>query len=399
MKRNFLVIETLILCNLIILTPASFSAEFSGYLSTEGIYFFKKPLFDKQERNTASIALQPEFYHEWENGSSFTFVPFGRLDSADEERSHVDIRELNYLFLSDNYELRIGLGKVFWGATEFVHLVDIINQTDLVENMDEEEKLGQPMLQLTMPKSWGTAEFFLLPYFRERTFPGEEGRLRTGLMVDTDEVVYESSSRERHIDYALRYSHTLGDMDMGIYHFMGTGREPALHPGINKSGKLVLIPFYEQIEQTGLDIQFVAGEWLWKLETLHRSGQGEAFYASIGGFEYTFYGIADGPLDLGVIVEYAYDDRGDEATTAYENDAMVGLRIAFNDAAGSEILAGYMDDLESSAHIISIEASRRFGEHVKISLKGRSFSSIPADDPVYSLRDDDYMKLELAYYF
>ncbi|MDD7885073.1 hypothetical protein [Flavivirga sp. 57AJ16] len=41
--------------------------------------------------------------------------------------------------------------------TESNHLVDIINQTDAVETFDGEEKLGQPMVQL----SWGTDNIIL----------------------------------------------------------------------------------------------------------------------------------------------------------------------------------------------------------------------------------------------
>ena len=41
-----------------------------------------------------------------------------------------------------DWSLSIGLGKVFWGVTEFNHLVDVINQTDLVEGIDGEAKLG-----------------------------------------------------------------------------------------------------------------------------------------------------------------------------------------------------------------------------------------------------------------
>ena len=124
-------------------TSAAAAHELSGYVSADGWFFPNDPLLPGQEKNNASLTVQPEYYHEWETGSSFTFVPFARLDSADPERTHFDIRELNYLWVTDSLELRLGVGKVFWGVTEFVHLVDIINQTD------GEDKLGQPHLQMT----------------------------------------------------------------------------------------------------------------------------------------------------------------------------------------------------------------------------------------------------------
>ena len=125
--------------------------ELSGDVSVEGRLFAKDELYNDQKRNNGSIAFEPEFYHEWSSSLdfSFTFVPFFRVDSSDSERTHVDIRELNFLMVGNPWELRVGIGKVFWGVTEFVHLVDIINQTDLVENIDGEDKLGQPMVHFS----------------------------------------------------------------------------------------------------------------------------------------------------------------------------------------------------------------------------------------------------------
>ena len=378
---------------------AGLAHELSGYVSAEGRFFFNDPVFSEQERDDGSFAFQPEYYHEWQDGSAFLFVPFGRLDSADSERTHFDIRELNYLWPADDWELRLGVGKVFWGVTEFVHLVDIVNQTDLVENIDEEEKLGQPMVHVSAPRDWGVLDLFLLPYFRERTFPGRKGRLRSALVVDTDHAMYESDEEEHHVDFAARYSNTIGDWDFGIYHFVGTGREPTLLPGIDKKGRAVLIPFYEQINQTGLDLQLVTGQWLWKLESLYRTGQGDGFFASVGGCEYSLVGVAETGMDLGLIGEYAYDDRGDNATTVYENDAMFGLRLAVNDADGTELLAGLIQDLDSPARALSIEASRRFGSTWKLSLQAWGFLDAPEDDPLFNLRDDDFLQVDLAYYF
>ena len=399
MKMKILIVAALILILGMAFGSWASAHEVSGYVAVQGRFFPHPPLDPEQESKDGSIAAQPEYYHEWENGSSFTFVPFARLDSADSERTHFDIRELNYLHLADAWELRVGISKVFWGTTEFVHLVDIINQTDGVESADGEEKLGQPMVHLAIPRDWGVLDLFVLPYFRERTFPGRNGRPRLATVVDTDNARYESSDEEHHTDFAARYSHTIGDWDFGIYNFNGTGREPTLIPGLDSAGQPVLIPFYEQINQTGLDLQLVAGQWLWKLEAIYRTGQSEDFFAGTGGFEYTLVGIAETSMDLGVIVEGAYDERGSRATTYFENDVMFGLRLTLNDAAGSELLAGFSRDVEGSSSAFSLEASRRFGDNWLLSIEARTFLGLPEDDLFYSLRDDGFIQLELAYYF
>ena len=373
--------------------------ELSGDVSVEGRLFAKDELYDDQKRNNGSIAFEPELYHEWLSSPnlSFTFVPFLRVDSADSERTHADIRELNFLMVGTPWELRVGIGKVFWGVTEFVHLVDIINQTDLVENIDGEDKLGQPMVHFSYPEDWGVVNIFLLPYFRERTYPGKEGRLRPPVKVDTDNPEYESSAEENHIDFALRYSQTYDWGDLGIYYFRGTSREPILVPSLKKP---VLLPFYDQIDQVGLDLQLVFGNWLWKLESLYRDGTDDNFWAATGGFEYTFVSISDTMVDLGLITEYSYDDREDDATTPFQNDLLFGLRLGVNDAASTELLAGISFDLDDSGSVLQIEASRRLTDNLKISLEAWSFFDLEESQTyLYSIRDDDFVRLQLFYYF
>ncbi|MBW1792216.1 MAG: hypothetical protein JRJ14_08175, partial [Deltaproteobacteria bacterium] len=126
--------------------PCASATEFTGDIALEGRAFLASPAYPEQRHHSASFAVNAEVYHELSSGSSFIFKPFFRVDSADSERTHGDIREANFLYLADTWEMTVGIGKVFWGATEFVHLVDIINQTDLVEALDGEEKLGQPMV-------------------------------------------------------------------------------------------------------------------------------------------------------------------------------------------------------------------------------------------------------------
>jgi len=373
---------------------------FRGNISLEGRLFANKPLYPDQEHHNGSIALAPEYYHEWPAGSSFIFAPFMRIDSADSERTHFDIRELNFLLFGDPWELRLGIGKVFWGVTEFVHLVDIINQTDLVENIKGEDKLGQPMAQLSIPGQWGVLDLFVLPYFRERTFPGADGRLRPALLVDTDHPVFESGDEERHVDFAIRYSQIFDFFDFGIYYFKGTSRDPLYIPAVNAGNEAVLLPYYRQIDQVGTDLQLVAGNWLWKLEALYQDNEDNPYFATTGGFEYTFVGLGSSKADLGIIMEYAYDDRDKEATTSFANDLFFGLRLGVNDAASTEILLGLGLDLDSRGQLFQIEASRRLANNVSLALEGWSFFNTDSGDYyLYSIREDAFVRLQIFYYF
>ena len=235
-------------------TTVAGAGEWSGFTALVYSGYAHAPLYADQQRGNFSAVIQPEYRHRCVNSKDeFTFIPFVRLDQQDSERSHGDIRELAWVKVGATYEWRVGVRKVFWGVAESQHLVDIINQTDLVENIDGEAKLGQPMVNFAAIHSWGTFDVFILPYFRERTFPGRDGRLRTELVVDTDQTTYESSRGRAHLDYALRWSKSFSGVDIGISRFSGTSRDPRLLLGSNGAGTLVLIPRYDLIHQTGVD--------------------------------------------------------------------------------------------------------------------------------------------------
>lgn len=374
--------------------------RWSGYASFEGRYFPEEALYTGQRDSTASMVLQPELYAAWEGGdSSLTFTPFVRAGDRDDERNHADIRELMWLNVFDDWELRLGIGRVFWGVTESQHLVDVINQIDLVENPDGEDKLGQPMLNLSHNSDWGTVDLFLLPGFRERTFPGLAGRLRGPLLIDTERALYESPDKDRHLDWAVRWSHYIGNVDIGLSHFSGTGRAPTFIVGLNAQGQPVLIPRYDLLDQTGLALQAIAGDWTWKLEMVSAEQLKKRHVAMTGGFEYTRVGLFDSQMDLGMLAEYLYDDRGNTAPTPFANDLMLGLRWVFNDVQGTEVLLGMIHDLDGTANSISLEASRRLGQNWKLALEYRGNNVIESTDLLYPIRMDDYMQLELFRYF
>jgi hypothetical protein len=376
--------------------------EWSGYVALEGRWFPSPPVAADQadHRHSLSLSFQPEYYDTWDEGNqSLTFTPFLRYDQRDSERTHVDLRELYWQQVGRGWELSLGLRKLFWGVTESQHLVDIINQTDLVEDPDGEQKLGQPMVNLSLIRAWGTLDLLLLTGFRERTFPGEDGRLRTSPRIDPDRARYESAAEQGHVDWAVRWSHAIGDWDLGLAHFSGTGREPRLLPGLDELGEPVLLPLYEQIEQTSLDIQATKGGWLWKLEAISRRSRRERFHAAIGGFEYTFGDLQGSGIDLGVLAEYLYDERDERATTPFENDLFLATRLAFNDVQDTNLLAGGTVDLDTGAIFLDIQGNRRLGQSWRLNLKLRAFANVPETDLNYTLHRDDYLQLELARYF
>ena len=366
-------------------------------LEAEYRYFMDNAQFPGQEDHYPSIAIRPEYTLEWNKGyESINFTGFLRLD-RDDKRTHWDIRELYYQKAKNNWELSLGLKKVYWGVAESNHLVDIINQTDAVETFDGEEKLGQPMAQFSyITKNFGTFDFFYLPYHRKRTFAGEEGRLRFGTVIDKDDLGYESGAKEWRQDLAIRWKHYFGIFDLGLSHFYGTGREPLFV--FDALGNINA--FYPVIHQTGLDLQITHDAFLWKFESIYRNADAQDFIALVAGLEYTFSNIDGNGLDIGLLGEYLYDERDELALTALQNDVFFGSRIAFNDVQDTSILIGGIADLESSSKIFSVEASRRFGSNWRMELEARIFSAVEPNELILSnFSEDSFLRFTISRFF
>lgn len=387
-------------------TP-SLALDIQGHTGIEARYF--------TEQSASQISAFGELELYWaadSNPSSVTFKAFARVDDTDNERSHGDIRELSWLYYQDTWELKAGISKVFWGVTESAHRVDIINQTDAVESPDGEKKLGQPMIHFASIRDWGVLNAFILPYFRERNFEGVDGYLGPDITINSDTPLYQSSREEKHTDIALRYTHTLDIWDIGLSYFQGTDREPFLLPTMT-GNEFSLTPFYAQIQQSGVDIQATISQWLWKLEATHKryrdSDLAENSIAAprkdttalTAGFEYTHVGIAGSAMDLGFLTEYHYNNQdSDQQTDPLQNDIFIGARLTFNDIQNTAILAGWIQDLDSSNSAMAfIEASRRLQDNWVITLDGRLFANKEPTDPLTFLNRADHLTLQAAYYF
>ncbi len=421
--------------------------ELSGRVSLEGRAFPKTGIDASQRSYTTGFVVEPKLYLEEAEGSSFTLVPFFRYDSVDSVRTHWDLREAYALLFGElgegEWEVRLGVDRVFWGVAESQHLVDIINQIDFLEHPNGEITLGQPMVHVTWTGDWGALEFFGLPYHRARRSLGRGGRLRFAALLDDERVEYESGAEEWHPDFAARYSHSFGPLDIGVSVFNGTSREATLicmPPDCAPTGvsdhSNVFIPYYAQIRQFGLDAQLTLDAWLFKLEAMHRSGErnalgreqeyGQAYYAveeGAGGFddlvgtlrkeeyvaavvggEYTFYSVFGSTADVGLLAEWNYDERGRQALPrrqpmTLDNDFFLGARLAFNDVESTEITAAFSTDASRDTHTLGVEFDRRLFDQWSLHVEANMILSIDPLDVQYVGRRDGFFEFHLEYNF
>jgi len=370
--------------------------DVSGAIGVELNNYLHQPQFTNQSTRTTqpSFFIEPEFgYKIGDNGYAETKL-FARYDPYSKARSHFDIRQLDYLYQANNYEFSIGISKVFWGVLESNHLVDIINQYDQLEDVDNEDRLGQPMLQTAYFSDYGTFRLFYLPYFREPDFLDKTSRLRPQFIANNN-ALYEGNAKQWQPSFAARYTHVLGNFDIGLSHFSGINRAPSFVT--NTSG---IQPYYQNIQQTGIDIQYTNDDYLLKLEAIGNNGYSRYYTAFGTGIEYSFYNINDTGLDIGLLAEYHFDDRPEDApTTTLQNDIFIGTRLALNDEDDTTLLAGGMYDTDNDSIFYTAEAQTRFNNDFTINIDARLFNNIPQNEFTNFLNKDDFIRVTLTKWF
>ena len=354
---------------------------------------------DQLETSQLSVILSGKVsWRSKDRGTRVLFEPYVRLDAEDDERTYLDVREASLSHeINRDWDVLVGVSQIFWGVAESRNVVDVINQFDTVEGIDEGEKLGQPMVRVTRRGDFGTLEAYYMPYFRERHFPGADGRLRTDPTTDGDRSSYERGGDEWAGDAALRYTNRFGGVDLGLHAFYGTSRNPRLD---FNSATSELEPFYPELTQGGVDLQWTREAWLLKAEAVVGEMLDETFTSAVGGFEYTFFDVSGSGLDVGLIGEYLYDDRDQTLlpATLFENDVFVGTRITLNDIQDTEFLAGAIVDDQTGGVFASAEFQRRIGDTMLFEVEARAF--VAEDDPFISaLERDDHLLARLTRYF
>lgn len=372
-------------------TNFSFDLEVGADIQT----FFESGAYVNQKHIYPGLFARPKFSLDWADGkNNIIFEGFARWDTNGNSRSHWDVRELYFQHYNGNWEFNAGVKKVFWGKTEGVHLVDVINQVDFLEGIDGEEKLGQPMVQLTYSSDIGIFSAFALPYTRTLEFGNENGRLRPQEIPSDDKISFESSNAEWHPSFAMRWSHYIGNSDIGLHYFYGNAREPLVLFGLNGFGLE-----YPVVNQVGLDYQVIVKNTLFKLESVYRGGDFDDIFAITGGAEYTFGNVNDKGLDVGVLAEYVYDNRRELTFSSLDNDLFLASRLEFNDVAGRELLFGVFQDLSKSTKSVRLEYNQRIGNSLKIEATGQGFLTVDQREFAHQFRKDSFFELALIKYF
>ena len=382
---------------LLLLLVACGNARYGGRVAGDGRAFFLPPTVEDQNQGSGvsvlaepSVSLQDE-----EQRHTATFQPYFRADLQDPARTHLDLRQADYIYARGAVELGLGVGAFTWGVMDAHRPVDVVNQRDLVEDFEGNAKLGQPYVRLAFGSGSWTLEALALPMHRARTFPGEKGRLRGYLPVDS-EPLYDQRLGALYPSAAARFSAIFGEVDFGVSMFSGIAREPRFLAQLTQAA---VNARYERLHHVGLEVQWTHDSFALKLEMVARLWS-EALlfsFAAAAGIEYTAYDL--GPLDVVLVAEYHMDNRGpDQPFTLFQNDAFGGLRLAFHDEGGTAVTLGGLVDLAYGTTYARLSAERRLHGNWKGFIDARAFFG-PANRLEGALRRDHFVQARVAYYF
>ena len=341
------------------LKPWTYPENWQNTLSVQGFWFPDEGLPEQSDYNF-SLAYEGQYRQRIEGArAQFNVQPFLRLDQQDSNRSHADMRELSVTYLGRGWTLRGGIGQVTWGNSVLYSLVDVINQRDLIE-ADQQSKLGQPLLEYVQKNESSTLSLYVLPGFREATFPSKSGRPRTPIFIDSDESIVDDT-QQAPFDYAIRWEKNIENFYLATSFFSGLSRVPRFEFNFDfKDPKI--IPVYETVDQFGLELQWLVRRWAFSAEAISRKGDAPNYDQFKLGIEHQWNAMFGSGWDLFSTLEYIEESENEYSTSFLNNDYIAGLQLKFNDLYDTSLALAWIYDPYSKEEGVNFSFNRAIND-------------------------------------
>ena len=342
--------------------PAPADVDAQGELSSE-LRTFKPDRSNLTEDYGFAVSSRLELgkkHGPWQE----QFRAFVRLDALDHNRTIAQLEEGFVGLKLGPVRIRVGAQLVTWTATEALHPADIINSRNFDSDIEDLEKIGEPMVEVRIRLFKGYLSALYMPVRVPPHQPTATSRLSLAPPgVELGDALWvgrngEITDHAFENQGALHLSQSLGPVDVAIHLVQHNDRlEPTA--GFDAMTGEVR-PVYQMVTQVGGTYSQVVGSWVLKAEGVYRK-----FVAPDPGNPYGVTPQLDhGSVALGA--EYAWTtDSGHAATVFAEGEAMLGVnekqratispfqrdllfgyRHQLNDVKGRQVTAAFGVDLD-----------------------------------------------------
>ncbi len=390
-------VSVLLVFSVMVLQSAANGATFKG--EVEGRYYYTEaPLFSEQSdyRSQYALATTLDYNGEINRNIDINVSAFGRYHPEADNPYQGDVRELTLNYYASQLEVSAGVLMERWGVLEAFSPVDVLNPRDRVEDFQGDIKRGIPGGRLSWLLDEGRIDAWLLPYSREERLAEGKDRFRTSALAFSGA---EFEKGKNTVSSAIRISQMLESIEFAVSYYNGHTRSPYFTPNLNGvSNVITLQPNYAQIEQAGLELLWVKGQLLVKLESIYRSTNDENFTGLGIGLEREFPRIGLAKNGLTLYGEYYYDGRDSERSsplTPFQNDVFFGVRLALNNLSGTVYELRLTRDLDNNSSFWDFRAKTRIKQQWFIEASLYEFSNVDHDPALKSFASDSRLAVNV----
>ena len=398
------------------------------------------------------LALAGRFQFKWKSKYwRLKLGAFGRVGALDINRSLLFAEDAYIAFRNRWIRIRIGAQVLNWSATEAFHPADIINSRNFDSNLENAEKLGEPMVSLNV-RLWEGArlEAFYMPLRLAPRLPGTNSRLSfspsstttslssTPIRLVLGDILFvnRNGAISRQLvshQWGARLAQTVGGADIAVQVVQHNDRsQPSfagesfdLSDGVPSSFRIQ--PVYNFVTHAGLTYTHVIEDIVIKLESAYRYFhhvdassrlnitafgplRPKAHIQVAAGIEYGWVYPNDHEATL--ILEgqafiwpegRARGPSGQAFQGPFENDVLLGYRHSFNDEDSKELMFTFISDVTRWPEVlVSASYSQRLSDVWGIKTGIRLIWAPPTDafpTNLQALNTDHQLNLSVTRYF
>lgn len=322
-----------------------------------------------------------------------------RTDALDKSRNVLMLEEGFLATKLGPLRVRVGAQLTNWTTTEAFHPADVLNSRNFDSDVENLEKLGEPMVEARVKVLNGYLSAYYMPLRIAPIIPNVTSRLRPvrkgvelakPFWIARNGKVSDSTFGNQ---FAVHLSQTLGHADVALHFIQHNDRlQPTI--GVDRTtGELH--PVYHQLTQAGGTYAQAISSVVLKFEGAYRRFN-DPVMNPFGISKQTDH------MFLASGVEYAWTTRKDHLVTViaeaqtllltneseraalnvFQRDGLVGLRYAFNDVVDRQFLVLLIVDLERpQEYVFSARYKQRLSDEWTTEVAARSLHVSAIPDP------------------